>query len=76
MNDLKPKKPTPVVTSFRLPKNLLRVVDSYCEDADLTRSQLLRKCLKSFEPIKGQIKDQTATLSTEQSSSEWLVNSR
>jgi hypothetical protein len=71
MNDLKIKKPTPVVTSFRLPEKLLRVVDDYCETEDVTRSQLLRKCLKKFEPIKGQIKD--PTMPTEQPASEWLV---
>ena len=72
MNDIKTKKPTPAVTSFRLPEKLLRVVDDYCETEDVTRSQLLRKCLKNFEPITGQIKDQPA-MPTEQPASEWLV---
>lgn len=65
MNDLKAKKPTPVVTSFRLPENLLRLVDAHCAANDLTRSQVLRKCLKNFEPIKYQINDQPSALPTE-----------
>jgi len=73
MNDMKTKKPTPAVTSFRLPEKLLRVVDDYCETEDVTRSQLLRKCLKNYEPIKYQIKEQPSTLPTVQPAWEWLV---
>jgi hypothetical protein len=76
MNDLKTKKPKPVVTSFRLPENILRVVDEFCEASDITRSQLLRKCLKNYEPIKYQITDQPSPLPTEQPSSESLVKGR
>ena len=71
MNDMETKKPA--VTSFRLPEKLLRVVDDYCETEDVTRSQLLRKCLKNFEPIKGQIKDKPPAMPTEQPASEQLV---
>jgi hypothetical protein len=74
MNDQKSPKPTPIVTSFRLPENLLRLVDDYCEAEDLTRSQLLRKCLKNFEPIK--LNDQPRVLPTEQPSSQWLIKAR
>jgi hypothetical protein len=76
MNDLNSPKPIAAVTSFRLPENLLRVVDDYCEAVDLTRSQLLRKCLKNFEPIKNQIKDQPIALPTEQPALEWSVKAR
>jgi hypothetical protein len=77
MHDLKAPRPTPAVTSFRLPANLLRVVDDYCATEDLTRSQLLRKCLKNFEPIKYQINDQVPASTTEQpASAEWSIKAR
>jgi len=74
MNYAKAQKPKPAVSSFRLPENLLRVVDSYCEESDLTRSQLFRKLLKNFEPLKDHASDQHPVLPTDQPVSGWSVN--
>ena len=36
------------LTSFRLPKTLLRTVDSLCEEQDVTRSQFFRRCIVAY----------------------------
>jgi predicted DNA-binding protein len=41
-----------LTTSFRIPDTLLRKLDRYCENHDITRSQVLRKLIASFEPIQ------------------------
>jgi hypothetical protein len=32
-------------TAFRLPTELLRVIDRWCDENDLTRSQFIRRCI-------------------------------
>ena len=44
---------TPDATSsFRLPATVLAKIDQYCQEQDMTRSQLFRKLIGNFEPIQ------------------------
>jgi metal-responsive CopG/Arc/MetJ family transcriptional regulator len=36
------------LTSFRLPRALLRTVDLFCEQQDVTRSQFFRRCIAEY----------------------------
>lgn len=38
--------------SFRIGVEKLQGVDNYCNEIDLTRSQLLRKLISSFKPVQ------------------------
>jgi hypothetical protein len=56
------------ITSFRLPEETIRKMNAYCRNCDLTKSQLLRRLLASYEPLKHQ--------EPEPPKQTWLVNQR
>jgi hypothetical protein len=39
-------------TSFRISSSLLDKMDYYCRSEDISRSQLIRKLISGFEPLK------------------------
>jgi metal-responsive CopG/Arc/MetJ family transcriptional regulator len=42
------KEPPDSRTGFRLPRELLASIDAVCNEQDLTRSQVFRKCVTQF----------------------------
>jgi hypothetical protein len=51
---------TDTTTSFRISASFLARMDHYCRAEDISRSQLIRKLLYGFEPLKNvQVPTQT-----------------
>jgi hypothetical protein len=43
---------TDTTTSFRISSSLLEKMDYYCRNEDISRSQLIRKLISGFEPLR------------------------
>jgi len=43
---------TAISTSVRLPIETVRLVDDYCRDKEISRSQLFRRLIASYPPLK------------------------
>jgi hypothetical protein len=70
----RPQKAVPDGTAnFRLPLDTLRKLDSYCAATDITRSQLIRRLITGFEPLK-QITDNQQPNQNHLSYPGWFVN--
>jgi Ribbon-helix-helix protein, copG family len=41
-----------ILTGFRMPEEMAYRVDNLCRELDLSRSQLLRRCIESYEPYR------------------------
>jgi hypothetical protein len=46
------RKSNDVLVGFRMPDGMATRLNELCRDSDLSRSQLLRRCVESYEPYK------------------------
>lgn len=55
---------TEITVGFRLPQYVVELIDIICRSEDLNRSQLLRRALDAYEPLRWAIAEFEAEIST------------